>query len=207
METPENTNHQVKAQILVHFKGYKSLICQYILSKRKKLQCSNFLMVRFIKDYLVAINFQVTVKGYKGNYDTSKDSKFSVPLSTRISELKTMKIFLGGTRHGGDECYPLDKFTLGHEGKELADDVTLHSIYTPGKDLVLQPHTFTNTVKESTGKWEFPVTMKVEDFGSEQRCHQVIKGHIFIHIGISTDRAMTIDYRIVPGLVFNVTLQ
>ena len=134
------------------------------------------------------------------------DSKLSVPLSTRISELKTMNIFWGGTYSGGHDWYPLDKFTLGHEGKELADDVTLHSIYTPGKDLVLQPHSFTLTIKESTGKWEFPVTMKVEDIGNKQRCHQVIKGYLYIQKGISTDREMTIDYRIVPGYICNVKL-
>ena len=149
----------------------------------------------------------MTVKGYKGDGCTIKDSKLSVPLSTRISELKTMKIFLGGTHHGGHVYYPLDKFTLGHEGKELADDVTLHSIYTPGKDLVLQPHTFTITVKESTGKWEFPVTMKAEDIGSKQRRHQVIKGHIYIQKNLLPDRVEIIENWTVPGKVFTVQLQ
>ena len=51
METPENANHIVKAQILAHVKGYKSLICQFILSKLIKSldDGSNFPMVRFIK--------------------------------------------------------------------------------------------------------------------------------------------------------------
>ena len=153
--------------------------------------------------------FRVTVKGYASSQSAKKDSTLAIPLSSTISQVKTMKIFHGGLFSGGHEYYPLNRFTLGHEGKELSDDTSLASIYTPGQDLILKPHTFTYTIKENTGKWEFPLTMKVVDSCNEQKCHKIIKGHLYAHHEIHPDIVENISYRsdyIAPCDDFTVTV-
>ena len=154
--------------------------------------------------------FQVTVKGYGSDRDTIKDSTLTIPLSSTIAEVKKMKIFCGGILSGGHWQFPLDAFTLGHKGEELSDDTTLASIYTPGQDLILKPHTFTHTIKEEGGKWEFPLTMKVEDICNKQRREKIIRGHLYAHRDIHPDKVVDIisnHYWIAPWLVFTVTVK
>ena len=57
-----------------------------------------------------------------------------------------MKIFDGGEK----QCPP-ELFTLSHKGNVLADDVTLASIYTPGKNLFLKIRIITVTIEVTEG--------------------------------------------------------
>ena len=107
------------------------------------------------------------------------DTKILLPLTTRISHLKTMKIFAGGY-----EACPPDKFTLACKGKELSDDVSLASLYTPGKPLSLKINTVTFTVKDKKNRWPpFPLTMNADDI--EKKDGEIIKGHLYSHKGIN----------------------
>ena len=128
-------------------------------------------------------------------------------MSSTIAEVKKMKIFCGGILSGGHWQFPLDAFTLGHKGEELSDDTTLVSIYTPGQDLVLKPHSFTYTIRENTGKWEFPLTMKVEDIFNKQRSDKIIRGHLYVHHDIYPDNVENISYPWCPGLLLFVRIK
>jgi hypothetical protein len=121
----------------------------------------------------------------------------TLPLSTRISHLKTLILFDNGTKRA-----PPDKFTLEHKGKELSDAMTLASIYTPGQELVLTIHSFTFTVKEESGRFEFPLKMKVDDSSNfvfndqivQGPYRRIIAGHIYSRDGTSPDRITFVGY-------------
>ena len=152
---------------------------------------------------------QVIVKGYGPPENMHKDSEISVPLSTTIFQLKKMKILCGG-KTSGDEtpCFATDKFTLGHKGRELCDEETLASIYTPGENLVLQFHTFTFTIKEQYGRWEFPFTAKVEDIEDRNKYDKIIKAHLYLTKDISPERVHSLSYgwpNYYPHQTVNVT--
>ena len=112
-----------------------------------------------------------------------------------------MKIFFGG-----QNSYPADKFTLEHKGRELSDDETLASTYTPGQELILHFHSITYTIKDSQGKWEKPLTIKTEDI--HDRGEKIIKGHLYSYKDIHPDRVVirNLEYLRLPGYTFTVSI-
>jgi len=78
--------------------------------------------------------------------------------------------------------YPADHYTLSHEGKELSDEITLESIYTPGEKLVLEVHSVSVYV-EKTGLdgWRIPVTLEVSEIHNAE---DIIRGRVYAVKGL-----------------------
>ena len=86
-------------------------------------------------------------------------SVLSLPICTSVYDLKKEKLW-----NGGEERYPPDLFTLGHNGKILHDDMTLADLDTSGSELVLQIFSFDIILKNwSTKTNQDKLTLYIKD--------------------------------------------
>ena len=82
------------------------------------------------------------------------NAELSLPLYTRISDIKKKKIFNNGTK----KC-PADKFTLTCCPDKLADSISLASIVQSEEDhLYFQVTDMICIAKDYRNRWQFPFT-------------------------------------------------